>query len=230
MLAKDFKPDRMDAAKEVAKEFVSSRPFDRFGLVVFSGESFTQCPLTSDHRVVKNLFSEIKVGLVGGGTAIGNGLANAVSRLKESKSKSKVVILLTDGENNDGSIAPITAAEIAKTFDIRVYTIGVGSKGKALSPTGIYPDGRYSYGYTDVNIDEKSLKEIASLTGGRYFRATDNNSLRYVYSEIDKMEKTRFEEKNYTNKSEHFLPFALIATALLLLESVLKNTYFRTAP
>lgn len=230
MLAKDFKPDRLEAAKSVAQDFIDSRPNDRIGLVIFSGESFTQCPLTSDHAVIKNLFSGIHTGMVADGTAIGNGLATAVSRVKDSKSKSKVVILLTDGVNNQGSVAPLTAAEIAKTFGVRVYTIGVGTMGKALSPVAMYPNGQYEYGYVDVDIDEKSLTEIADLTGGKYFRATDNEKLKEVYKEIDRLEKTIFEEKNFTNKAEHFLPFAVAAALLLLIEFLLKNTIFRNTP
>lgn len=230
MLAKDFKPDRLEAAKEVASDFIDSRPNDRIGLVIFSGESFTQCPLTSDHAVIKNLFSGIHTGMVADGTAIGNGLATAVSRVKDSKAKSKVVILLTDGVNNQGSVAPLTAAEIAKAFDVRVYTIGVGTIGKALSPVSMYPNGQYEYGYVDVNIDEKTLGEIAAMTGGKYFRATDNEKLKDIYKEIDRLEKTIFEEKNFTNKAEHFLPFAIAALICLLLEYTLKNTVFRILP
>ncbi|MES2592292.1 MAG: VWA domain-containing protein [Bacteroidota bacterium] len=230
MLAKDFKPNRLEAAKEVAQDFIDSRPNDRIGLVIFSGESFTQCPLTTDHAVIKNLFAGIQTGMVKDGTAIGNGLATAVSRVKDSNAKSKVVILLTDGVNNQGSVAPLTAAEIAKAFGVRVYTIGVGTMGKALAPVAMYPDGSYQYGYVDVNIDEKSLGEIASMTGGKYFRATDNKKLKEVYKEIDRLEKTIFEEKNFTNKAEHFLPFAIGAGLLLLMEFLLKNIVFKSLP
>lgn len=230
MLAKDLKPNRLEAAKEVAQEFIDSRPSDRIGLVIFSGESFTQCPLTTDHAVIKNLFANVKTGMVKDGTAIGNGLATSVSRIKDSKAKSKVIILLTDGVNNQGSVAPITAAEIAKIFDIRVYTIGVGTKGKALSPIGIYPNGTYEYGYVDVNIDEKTLTEISSMTGGKYFRATNNEKLKEIYQEIDKLEKTIIEEKNFTNKAEHFLPFAILAAILILTEFALKNSIYRSVP
>lgn len=231
MLAKDFKPDRLEAAKEIAAEFIDSRPNDRIGLVIFSGESFTQCPLTSDHAVIKNLFAGIHTGMVKDGTAIGDGLATAVSRVKDSKAKSKVVIILTDGVNNQGSVPPLTAAEIAKAFGVRVYTVGVGTIGKALSPTGgVYPDGTLEYVYVDVDIDDKTLTEIADMTGGKYFRATDNNKLKDVYKEIDRMEKTIFEEKNFTNKAEHFLPFAIAAAFLLLIEFLLKNNVFRSIP
>jgi Ca-activated chloride channel family protein len=228
MLAKDFKPDRLEASKEVAQDFIDSRPNDRIGLVIFSGESFTQCPLTSDHAVIKNLFEGIHMGMLQDGTAIGNGLATAVTRVKDSKAKSKVVILLTDGVNNHGSVAPLTAAEIAKTFGVRVYTIGMGTMGKALSPISMYPNGQFEYGYVDVDLDEKSLGEIAGMTGGKYFRATDNEKLKDIYKEIDRLEKTIFEEKNFTNKAERFLPFALVAAVLLLIEFVLKHTIYKT--
>ncbi len=230
MLAKDFKPNRLEAAEELAVKFIDSRPNDRIGLVIFSGESFTQCPLTSDHDVIKNLFSGIKLGMLADGTAIGNGLATSITRIKDSKSKSKVVILLTDGVNNQGSVAPLTAAEIAKAFGIRVYTIGLGTMGKALSFAGIYPDGSYAYEYADVVIDEKTMAEIADMTGGKYFRATDNDKLKDVYKEIDRLEKTIFEEKNFTNKSEHFLPFAITAALLLLIEFLLKNSVLKSIP
>jgi Ca-activated chloride channel family protein len=231
MLAKDFKPNRLDAAKDIAEEFIDSRPNDRIGLVIFSGEAFTQCPLTSDHAVIKNLFSGIHMGMIKDGTAIGDGLATAVTRVKDSKAKSKVVILLTDGVNNQGSVPPVTAAEIAKAFGVRVYTVGVGTIGQALSPTGlVYPDGTMEYVYVPVEIDDKTLTAIADMTGGKYFRATDNNKLKEVYKEIDRMEKTIFEEKNFTNKAEHFLPFALSAAFLLLIEFILKNTIYKSIP
>lgn len=230
MLAKDFKPNRLEAAEELAINFIDSRPNDRIGLVIFSGESFTQCPLTSDHDVIKNLFAGIKLGMLQDGTAIGNGLATSVTRIKDSKSKSKVVILLTDGVNNQGSVAPLTAAEIAKAYGIRVYTIGLGTTGKALSFAGVYPDGSYAYEYADVVIDEKTMTEIADMTGGKYFRATGNDKLKEIYKEIDRMEKTIFEEKNFTNKSEHFLPFAITAAILLLIEFILKNTILKSIP
>ena len=228
MLAQDFKPNRLQASKDVAVEFIDSRPNDRIGLVIFSGESFTQCPLTSDHAVIKNLFPGIKTGMIADGTAIGMGLATAVNRIKDSQAKSKVVILLTDGVNNQGSIAPVTAAEIAKVFGIRVYTIGVGTQGRALSPVAIYPDGSYQYDYVDVQIDESTLQSISDMTGGKYFRATDNKSLKQVYQEIDKLEKTKFEEKNFTNKEEKFFPFALAAGIFFALELLLRYTLFRS--
>jgi len=230
MLSKDFKPNRIEAAKEVAQDFIDSRPNDRIGLVIFSGESFTQCPLTTDHAVLKNLFSGIHTGMVADGTAIGNGLATAITRVKDSKAKSKVVILLTDGVNNQDSVAPLTAAEIAKAFGVRVYAVGVGTIGKALAPIAMYPDGSFQYGYVDVNIDEKTLGEIADMTGGKYFRATDNDKLKNIYKEIDRLEKTIFEEKNFTNKAEHYLPFAIATAVLLLLEFLLKNIFLRSIP
>ena len=230
MLAQDFIPNRLEASKEVAIEFIDSRPNDRIGLVIFSGESFTQCPLTTDHAVIKNLFSGIKTGMIADGTAIGLGLANAVSRIKDSNAKSKVIILMTDGVNNQGSIAPLTAAEIAKEFKARVYTIGVGTRGKALSPVALYPNGQYEYDYVDVQIDEALMKNISKMTGGKYFRATDNEKLRNVYKEIDLLEKTIIEEKSFTNKAEKFLPFAVSAGLLLLLESLLRYTVYRSVP
>lgn len=230
MLAKDFEPNRLESSKEVAIEFIKERRNDRIGLVIYEGESFTQSPLTTDHRVLTNLFKDIRSGMVQGGTAIGMGLATAVNRLRNSDAKSKVIILLTDGDNNAGSIAPITAAEIAREYGIRVYTIGVGSMGKALSPLYLYPDGSYKYEYVDVKIDEETMQEIADITGGEYFRATDGRTLANIYKEIDILEKTKINVTEYSRKSEEFFWFALIGTALLLLEFLLKNTIFRTLP
>ncbi len=230
MLSKDFTPNRIDAAKSVASTFIESRPADKIGLVIFSGQAFTQCPLTTDHAVIKNLFAKVHTGMVDDGTAIGDGLATAVNRIKDDKVKSKVIILLTDGVNNMGSIAPLTAAEIAKVFGVRVYTIGVGTKGKALTPVAMMPDGTYQYSMQDVEIDEALLQQIASGTGGQYFRATDNASLGKIYKEIDKMEKSRIEEKDYTDRAEEFLPFAIAAALLLSMELLLKNTVLKTVP
>ncbi|MEO8759853.1 MAG: VWA domain-containing protein [Bacteroidia bacterium] len=230
MLAKDFKPNRIDAAKEVAKEFIDSRPNDRIGLVIFGAEAFTQCPLTTDHNVIKNLFADIDAGELGQGTAIGLGLADAVARVKESKAKSKIVILLSDGVNNVGEIAPLTAADIAKTFGVRVYTIGVGTKGKALTPVSMFPNGQMEYDYVDVDIDEATMTKIADETGGKYFRATDNASLRAVYKDIDKLEKSIISEKSFSKKAEHFLPFAILACLFLLLEFVIRKTVIRSIP
>ncbi len=229
MLAEDFRPNRIEAAKSIGMEFVSSRPNDNIGLVVFAGESYTQCPLTIDHAVLLNLFGEIKSGLIDDGTAIGMGLATAVNRLRDSQAKSKVIILLTDGENNMGSISPTTAAEFAKEFGIRVYTIGIGKKGKAPYPfktafgTTVYQD-------VDVNIDEATLTQIAQITGGKYFRATDNASLRNIYNEIDQMEKTILNVKSFSKPNEEYLPWLILAFLLLCIEqflglTVLKNTF-----
>ncbi len=229
MLAKDFNPNRIEAAKEVAKEFVDARPNDRIGLVVFGGEAFTQCPLTTDHTVIKNMFKDVSAGMMENGTAIGMGIATAVARIKESKAKSKVIILLSDGVNTSGEIAPATAGEIAKTFGIRVYTIGVGTKGKALTPVGMYPNGQFAYDYVDVQIDEDVMQKIAVETGGKYFRATNKESLRKVYKEIDKMEKSIINEKNFSNKDEHFLPFAIAAAIALLLEFIIKHLFINPA-
>lgn len=230
MLAKDFDPNRLESAKDVAISFIDERPNDRIGLVVYEGESFTQCPLTSDHKVLTSLFKDVHTGMVEGGTAIGMGLATAVNRLRDSEAKSKVVILLTDGENNSGSIAPNTAAEIAQSFGVRVYTIGVGSLGKALSPVAIYPDGRYKYDYVDVKINEESLKEIAAMTDGRYFRATDNQALADIYSEIDRLEKTKISVTEHSQKAEEYFWFAALASILLIFEFVFKTTLLRTLP
>jgi len=228
MMAEDLKPNRLEAAKTVASEFILSRPNDNIGLVVFSGESFTQCPLTSDHAVLVNLFNGVKYGLIEDGTAIGLGLANAVNRIKESKAKSKVIILLTDGSNNRGDIAPITAAEIAKTFGIRVYAIGVGSYGVVNIPVQT-PMGT-QYQQMQSEFDEKSLREIADVTGGQYFRATDNTKLRRIYQEIDKLEKTKISVCEYSKKSEQYFLFSLIAFILLLIEVLLRNTLLRKIP
>ena len=230
MLAQDFKPNRLDASKEVAQEFIDKRPNDRIGLVIFSGESFTQCPLTTDQAVLKNMFVSVKTGIIADGTAIGMGLATAVNRIKQSQAKSKVVILMTDGVNNAGSVAPLTAAEIAKTFGVRVYTIGVGTRGKALSPVAVYPNGLYQYDYVDVEIDEKMLTDIADITGGKYYRATDRAKLEEIYNDIDKLEKTKIEERSFTKKAEHYRPFALAAAILLALEILLRYTVFRKIP
>lgn len=229
MLAKDFSPNRLEAAKEVAKEFIDARPNDRVGLVIFGGEAFTQCPLTTDHAVIKNMFKDINAGMLAQGTAIGLGIADAVARVKDSKAKSRVVILLSDGVSNTGEIAPATAGEIAKTFGVRVYTIGVGTRGKALTPVGVYPNGQFAYDYVDVEIDEPTMDKIAMETGGKYFRATDKESLRKVYKEIDKMEKSIISEKNFSDKEEHFLPFAIGAAIALLLEFILKHLVIRAA-
>lgn len=228
MLAQDLVPNRFEAAKKVAAEFISDREQDRIGLVTFAGESFTQAPLTSDHGVLLNLLHGVRLGMIEDGTAIGLGLANAVNRLQDSDAKSKVVILLTDGSNNRGQIAPLTAAELARERGIRVYTIGVGTRGMAPSPV-MTPFGERVMN-VQVDIDEKTLKEIASVTGGQYFRAVDNNSLRQVYSEIDQMEKYLISVNTVTRKNELYLPFALWALGLLIFELVLRRTVLRNIP
>jgi len=225
MLARDFKPDRLEAAKNVATEFISGRPYDRMGLVIFSGESFTQCPLTTDHAVMINLMREMQSGMIEDGTAIGLGLATAVNRIKDSEAKSKVIILLTDGVNNMGEIAPVTAAEIAKTLGVRVYTIGVGSRGMAPYPVQTAAGLRYRN--MQVEIDEDVLQEIAGMTGGKYFRATDNESLNKIYEEIDTLEKSKISVQEYSRKREEHMPLAIIITALLLFEILLRYTVLR---
>ncbi|MBW6489613.1 MAG: VWA domain-containing protein [Lentimicrobium sp.] len=228
MLAEDFKPNRLEAAKEVARDFILGRPSDRIGLVVFSGESFTQCPLTQDHPVLINLLKEIKSGMIEDGTAIGDGLATSVSRLKESSAVSKVIILLTDGENNRGFIDPISAAEIAKVFGLRVYTIGVGSIGTAPYP--IQTPFGMQYQQMEVRIDEPLLREIADMTNGKYFRATNSAKLREIYTEIDQMEKSKIDVTEYRKKSEEFHPFAFLALILLLLDFILGISLLRRFP
>jgi Ca-activated chloride channel family protein len=228
MLAMDLKPDRLEAAKEVAAEFISGRQNDRFGLVIFSGETFTQCPLTTDHNVVKNLFKYVKSGMIEDGTAIGDGLATSVNRLKDSKAVSKVIILLTDGVNNMGSLDPLSSAEIAKIYGIRIYTIGVGTEGTAPYPVQT-PFGIQTQ-YVEVQIDEALLQEVATMTDGRYFRATSNKKLREIYDEIDKLEKSKIDVTEFRKKKEEFFPFALLAFLLITLEILLRNTVFRSVP
>ena len=230
MLAQDFTPDRLEVSKKVAAEFVDKREHDRLGLAVFAGEAFTQCPLTTDHSVVKDFLKGLRCGILEDGTAIGMGLATAVNRLKESESESKVVILLTDGVNNSGYVKPETAAEIAKEFDIRVYTIGVGSTGDALAPVSRRSDGQYIFGLAPVEIDEALLKDIAKLTGGRYYRATSEKALEEIYAAIDQLEKTEIEVSIIKRYSEEFYPFLIFALLCLTLEIVLRYTLFRTIP
>lgn len=233
MLAEDLKPNRLEAAKQVASEFINGRPNDNIGLTIFAGEAFTQCPLTVDHSVLLNLFQSIKGdiaqrGLIEDGTAIGMGLANAISRLKDSKAKSKVIILLTDGSNNRGDISPLTAAEIAKQFGIRVYTIGVGTNGTAPYPMPTYAGIQYVN--VPVEIDEQTLTQIASATDGNYFRATSNSKLKEVYKEIDKLEKTKLNVKEFSKREEAFVPFAWIAFLCILLELLLRTTVLKRIP
>lgn len=230
MLAQDFKPNRLEAAKKTALSFVDGRPHDRIGLVVFSGESFTQCPVTIDHAIVKNQLKEIKNGLLEDGTAIGMGLATAVQRLKESESKSKVVILMTDGVNNRGLIDPTTAADIAMQYGVRVYTIGVGTQGQAYTPVAMDARGNLIFDYAEVQIDEAVLKDISKKTGGQYFRAVNNKKLEQIFAEIDKLEKTKILVSAYTHKTEKFLAFALAALALLVIEWFARYTILKSIP
>ena len=226
MLAEDLRPNRLEAAKKVASDFVIARPNDQTGLVVFAGESFTQCPLTTDHAVLVNLFKSVEYGMVEDGTAIGLGLANAVNRMKDSETKSKVIILLTDGSNNRGDIDPQTAAEIAKTYGIRVYTIGVGSYGQARVPVQT-PIGK-QYITMDNEFDETTLRSIAETTGGQYFRAKDNTSLKAIYDQIDQMEKTKLRVREFSKHTENFMPFLYAALICLLLELIIRYFVLRT--
>ncbi|HNW97875.1 MAG TPA: VWA domain-containing protein [Bacteroidales bacterium] len=229
MLAEDFKPNRLEASKQVAMDFIDGRPNDRIGLVVFSGEAFTQCPLTTDHAVMKNLFKDIYSGMIDDGTAIGDGLATAVNRLRKSEAVSKVIILLTDGINNTGAIDPTTAAEIAKLYGIRLYTIGVGTLGMAPYPFKNSLGG-ITYQNVDVKIDETLLNSMAELTGGKYFRATNKAKLEEIYKEIDKLEKSKIDETSFNIKTEKFLPFVLAALALLLIELFSRYLIYRSIP
>lgn len=227
MLAQDLKPNRLSALKKVASEFIDERPNDRIGLVVYGGESFTKTPITSDKGIVLRALKEIEYGFVEDGTAIGSGLATAVNRLKDSKAKSKIIILLTDGVKTAGSIEPEDAAELAVAFGIKVYTIGIGSNGMAKTPVAYNPDGTFRYGLQKVQIDEDLLKSIAKRTEGAYFRATSNSSLKKVYEEINKLETTEIEEFKYTNFSEEFRPLVILGLSLLVLEFLLRNTLFK---
>jgi Ca-activated chloride channel family protein len=234
MLAEDLKPNRIEAAKQVASEFISGRPNDNIGLTIFAGESFTQCPMTTDHSSLLSLLQNVRTdiaqrGLIEDGTAIGMGLANAVSRLKDSKAKSRVVILLTDGSNNRGDISPLTAAEIAKSYGIRVYTIGVGTNGTARYPYPM-PGGGVQYVNLPVEIDTKTLSSIAASTDGDFYRATNTQELRGIYKEIDKLEKSKLNVKKYSRRYEAYQPFALAAFILLLLEVLFRITIFRRIP
>lgn len=233
MLAEDLKPNRMEAAKEVASEFISGRPNDNIGLTIFAGEAFTQCPMTTDHKSLVNLLENVQTniaarGIISDGTAIGMGLANAVSRLKESKAKSKVVILLTDGSNNMGDLSPMTAAQIAKSLDIRVYTIGVGTNKVAPYPMPVA--GGVQYVNIPVEIDTQVLKQIALTTQGNFYRATNNQELKQIYRDIDKLEKSKMEVKTFAKRYEAFQPFAIAAILLLLMEILLRNTILRRIP
>ena len=228
MLAKDLKPNRLEALKKVASKFINRRPNDRIGLVEYAGESYTRTPVTSDKGIILKSLRDIKYNtIITGGTAIGMGLATAVNRLKESKAKSRIIILLTDGVNNSGFIDPQTASELAVEYGIKTYTIGLGSNGMALSPVAIN-NGKFQYSRIQVEIDEKLLKEIASETGGKYFRATNNKKLEDIYDEIDKLEKTEIEEFKYYNYEEKFRPLVLLALGLLVLEFLLRHTFLRS--
>jgi len=229
MLARDLKPNRLDALKEVAADFIKGRPGDRIGLVVYAGESFTLTPVTSDKNVVLNALENLEYNTVlENGTAIGMGLATSVNRLKESEAKSQVIILLTDGVNNSGFIDPKIASELAVEYGIKTYTIGLGTNGMALSPIGILPNGQFQYGMARVEIDETLLQDIATTTGGKYYRATDNEKLEEIYEEIDSLEKTEIEEFQFTNFEERFRPFLLLGGLFLVLELFLRLTVFRS--
>lgn len=233
MLAEDLRPNRMEAAKDVASEFIAGRQNDNIGLTIFAGESFTQCPMTTDHASLLNLLQNVRTdiaarGLIEDGTAIGMGLANAVSRLKDSKAKSKVVILLTDGSNNRGDISPITAAQIAKSLGIRVYTIGVGTNKVARYPMPVA--GGVQYVNIPVEIDNKTLSEIAALTEGNFYRATNNKELKQIYQDIDKLEKSKMNVRKFSKRYEAYQPFALAAVIILLIEIILRNTVLRRIP
>jgi len=228
MLARDLKPNRLEALKTVAARFINGRPNDRIGLVEYAGESFTRTPITSDKTIVLSSLKNVTYNTtIEGGTAIGSGLATAVNRLKDSRAKSKVIILLTDGVNNSGFIDPKIASELAVEFGIKVYTIGLGSNGMAMSPIAIRPDGGFQYGKVKVEIDEALMKDIANKTGGQYFRATNNTKLEQIYEEINKLEKTDIEEFKFTNYDEMFRPFVIFALILLGLEFLLRTTIFK---
>ena len=229
MLAQDLKPNRLSSLKRVASSFIDDRISDRIGLVIYAGESYTKTPITSDRAIVKNALRDIRFdGIIEDGTAIGMGLATAVNRLKDSRAKSKVIILLTDGVNNSGFIDPKIASELAVEYQIKTYTIGLGSNGTARAPVGILPNGKFQYGLTKVEIDEALLKTIAKNTGGLYFRATDNKKLEEIYNEINKLEKTEVEEFKYFNYDEKFRPLILLALALILIEWLARNTLFKS--
>ncbi|MGB3605942.1 vWA domain-containing protein [Psychroserpens sp.] len=229
MLAKDLLPNRLEALKKVASEFIQGRPNDRIGLVEYAGESYTKTPITSDKAIVLRSLRDIKYNtIIEGGTAIGMGLATSVNRIKDSKAKSKIIILLTDGVNNSGFIDPKIASELAVEYGIKVYTIGLGTNGMALSPYSILPNGNFQYRRVQVEIDEKLLNEIADVTGGKYFRATNNKKLKEIYNEINKLEKTDIEELKYTTYDEKYRPLVLIALGILLMEVLLRSTLFRS--
>ena len=229
MLAKDLKPNRLDALKNVADEFIKNRVSDRIGLVEYAGESYTKTPLTTDKSIILKSLREIKYNnIIEGGTAIGMGLATSVNRIKDSKSKSKVIILLTDGVNNAGFVDPLTAAELAKEYDIKIYSIGLGTNGLALSPVGINARGKLNYANIQVEIDEELLSQISEMSGGKYFRATDNSKLKEIYDEIDKLEKTEIEEFKYYSVDEKFRVFLILAIILIVFELLMKFTILKS--
>lgn len=231
MQISDFKPNRLEASKDVASNFVAGRPNDNIGMVIFGKESYTMCPMTSDHAVLSNMIQSVSFDLIdGASTAIGDGLVTAVNRIKDGLAKSKVIILLTDGTNNSGDVAPKDAAAVARTMGVRVYTIGVGKRGEIEVVVGHDPFGRPVTEKVKADIDEESLKEMAKTTGGRYFRATDKGSLAEIFDEIDRMEKTKMSVREYSRKDEEFLPFVLAAIALLVLHVLLRNTVLRNLP
>lgn len=230
MLAQDFKPDRLEAAKDVASQFIEQRTNDRIGLVIFSGESFTQVPITTDHKIVQSQLQKIRNGVLEDGTAIGMGIGTAVNRLKDSKAKSKVIIIMTDGVNNTGLVDPLMATEAAMQYGIKIYTIGIGTKGKAYMPAYKLPDGSIQYDYLDVDIDEALMQKIANMTGGKYYRATDKKSLKEIYKEIDQLEKTEIESSQSVRVAELFYPWAALALLLIVVEQILKYTLLRTFP
>ena len=230
MLAEDLVPNRLEAAKEVAAKFVQGRETDNIGLVVFAGECFTQTPMTNDKTILLNSINSLEMGMLEDGTAIGDGLATAINRIVDGKAKSKSIILLTDGSNNTGLVAPETAADIAREKGIKVYTIGVGSNGSALSPVGINYYGKIEYDYLKVTIDEKTLKSIADKTGGRYYRATDNQALENIFSEIDALEKTTLDVKNYRNVEDDYMLWAWLLLAFVGIDLLRRNTLLRTMP
>lgn len=230
MLARDFRPDRFEAAKEVASKFIAGRETDNIGIVIFSGESFTLVPMTSDKAVLLNYVQDIKMGMLEDGTAIGDGLATAINRIKGGKAKSKSIILLTDGSNNTGIVAPLTAAEIARRMGVKVYTIGVGTNGEAEFPIGRNIYGKVEYQLMPVVIDEVTLKKIANTTGGVYFRATDKSTLNDIFNEIDKLEKTKMDVKQFSHTEDNYLPWALALLALVIVELLARNTILRNIP
>ena len=230
MLARDFNPDRFEAAKEVASKFINGRESDNIGIVIFAGESFTLVPMTTDKAVLVNYIKESKMGMLEDGTAIGDGLPTAINRIKDGKAKSKSIILLTDGSNNTGVVAPLTAADIAAKYGIKVYTIGVGTTGSALFPVGVNVYGKVEYQQLPVVIDEATLKSIANKTGGKYFRATSKHVLKEIFSEIDKLEKTELDVRKYNQTEDNYMPWALLLLALLLFDIIARHTVLRNIP